>query len=392
MKELTIVIVNYNARHFLELALRAVSKAIVGLDAEVFVVDNNSKDASVQMIKDTFPEVVLICNQENLGFSKANNLGIAQSSGEFVLLLNPDTIVAEDTFVKCLAFMHEQPKSGGLGVKMIDGTGKFLPESKRGLPTPWVSFCKMSGLANLFPKSSIFGRYHVRYLDKDKTHEVPVLSGAFMLLRKSVLDDIGGLDEDYFMYGEDIDLSYQITKAGFKNYYFADAPIIHFKGECTKDELESVRVFYHAMVIFSKKHFKQYQLLLYVIRFAIFGRVNFELVYRALRDKFRFLFCSIVVKEKNLNLVMVGSEFSLQKAEELYKKNNYQVLTKRLIKVGEEAQDKEVLVFSALSHDYKAIIEAVLNLKINYPWKILSENGAYLIGKASKDIQEEVLH
>ncbi|MGB1216269.1 MAG: glycosyltransferase family 2 protein, partial [Saprospiraceae bacterium] len=254
--KLSIVIVNYNVRYFLEQALLSVRKAVQGMEAEVFVVDNNSVDDSVEMVRTRFPEVILMANKDNPGFSIANNQAIHQSKGEYVLLLNPDTIVNEDTFRKCVDFMDEHPKAGGLGCRMIDGSGKFLPESKRGFPSPFVAFCKTFGLSSLFPKSKIFGKYHLGYLDEHEVHEIEVLAGAFMLMRKSVLDEVGLLDETFFMYGEDIDLSYRIIKGGYKNYYFPDATIIHYKGESTKKgSLNYVRVFYNAMIIFAKKHF-----------------------------------------------------------------------------------------------------------------------------------------
>jgi GT2 family glycosyltransferase len=255
--KLSVIIVNYNVRYFLEQALLSVRKAAQGLDCEVWVVDNNSVDDSVAMVAEKFPEVQLIVNKDNPGFAIANNQAIRASEGKYVLLLNPDTIVKEDTFVRCLAFMDEHPKAGALGVRMIDGTGKFLPESKRGFPTPWVAFAKTFGLSRLFPRSPFFNGYHLGYLAEDQTHPVDVLSGAFMLLRRSVLEEVGLLDEAFFMYGEDIDLSYRIIQAGYQNYYFADTSIIHYKGESTKKgSLNYVRAFYKAMIIFAHKHFQ----------------------------------------------------------------------------------------------------------------------------------------
>jgi GT2 family glycosyltransferase len=254
--ELSVIIVNYNVQHFLEQCLHSVLKASKNVSTEIFVVDNNSVDGSVQLIPEKFPEINFIANNENVGFSKANNQAIKKAKGKYILLLNPDTVVEEDTFEKAIAFMESHPEAGGLGVKMIDGKGNFLPESKRGLPTPWVAFYKMFGLSGLFPKSKKFGKYHLSCLDENKIHEVDVLAGAFMLLRKSVLDEIGLLDETFFMYGEDIDLSYRITLAGFKNYYFPETTIIHYKGESTKKgSLNYVKVFYNAMNIFARKHF-----------------------------------------------------------------------------------------------------------------------------------------
>ena len=254
--DISIVIVNYNVKHFLEQCLHSVEKALQKVQGEVFVVDNNSVDGSAQLITEKFPHVIFIQNTENIGFSRANNQAIRQAKGKYILLLNPDTVVEEDTFEKVLSFMEAHPDAGGLGVKMIDGKGLFLPESKRGLPTPWVAFYKMFGLSKLFPKSRKFGKYHLSYLNPDEVHEIDVLAGAFMLLRKSVLDKVGLLDETFFMYGEDIDLSYRIQKGGYKNYYFPETTIIHYKGESTKKgSLNYVKVFYKAMIIFAHKHF-----------------------------------------------------------------------------------------------------------------------------------------
>ena len=254
--ELSVIIVNYNVKHFLEQCLHSVIKASGNIETEIFVVDNNSVDGSSLLVREKFPGVRYIENQANLGFSKANNQAIRKASGKYILLLNPDTVVEEHTFDKVIGFMKEHPEAGGVGVKMIDGKGNFLPESKRGLPTPWVAFCKMFGLSALFPRSRKFGRYHLSYLDENKTHEVDVLAGAFMMLRKETLDKVGLLDEEFFMYGEDIDLSYRITRGGYKNFYFPETTIIHYKGESTKKgTLNYVKVFYTAMIIFARKHF-----------------------------------------------------------------------------------------------------------------------------------------
>ena len=258
MVKLSVIIVNYNVCYFLEQALLSVRRAAekLGQPVEVFVVDNNSADGSVAMVRARFPEVVLIANYDNPGFSKANNQALRRATGQYQLLLNPDTVVEEDTFRACCNFMDAHPDCGGLGVKMLDGQGHFLPESKRALPTPAVAFYKMFGLAKLMPKSRTFGRYHLGFLDMEETHRVEVLSGAFMLLRKAALDQIGLLDEDYFMYGEDIDLSYRLTQGGWQNYYFPGTRIIHYKGESTKrTSVNYVFVFYRAMVIFAQKHF-----------------------------------------------------------------------------------------------------------------------------------------
>ena len=284
--KISVIIVNYNVEFFLEQCLNSVKKALEKVSGEVFVVDNNSIDGSVEMVQLKFPEIHLIANKDNRGFSKANNQAIEISSGEYVLLLNPDTVVEEDTFLKVISFMDSHPNAGGLGVRMIDGRGKFLPESKRGLPTPSVAFYKIFGLSKLFPKSKRFGQYHAGHLSEFETHEIDILSGAFMLMRKTALDKVGLLDESFFMYGEDIDLSYRIQKGGFKNYYFADTRIIHYKGESTKkSSVNYVFVFYRAMVIFAQKHFSQKnaKLFSFLINCAIYFRAFLALSLRFIK-------------------------------------------------------------------------------------------------------------
>jgi len=287
--QLSVIIVNYNVKHFLEQCLFSVFKALKNIPGEVFVVDNNSVDGSVALIREKFPQVRLIVNQQNTGFSVANNQAIRQATGKYILLLNPDTVVQEDTFEKSLAFMNSHPDAGALGIKMLDGKGNFLPESKRGLPTPAVAFYKIFGLAKLFPGSKKFGKYHLTYLSKDQNHAVDVLSGAYMLLRKETLDKIGLLDETFFMYGEDIDLSYRVTQGGYRNYYFAGSSIIHYKGESTKkSSVNYVIVFYKAMVIFAQKHFSQghARLFHFFIHLAIYLRAGAAIAARFLTQLF----------------------------------------------------------------------------------------------------------
>jgi O-antigen biosynthesis protein len=284
---ISIIIVNYNVKAFLEQCLYAVLNSSKGLNSEVIVVDNNSVDDSVEMLKTNFPNVQLICNVENKGFAYACNQGLKISKGKYALLLNPDTIIREDSLLLCNNFMEKHPDAGALGVKMIDGKGKFLPESKRSVPTASSAFYKIFGLSAIFPKSKIFGKYQLKYLDENKVHEVEALSGAFMFLRKEVIDKIGLLDEDYFMYGEDIDLSYRILKAGYKNYYFPLTTIIHFKGESTrKASIRYVKLFYNAMLIFSKKHYKSgySKIFRLIISLAIYLRAAISLINRLIKS------------------------------------------------------------------------------------------------------------
>ena len=281
--DLSVVIVSYNVRAFLEQCLVSVERASSGLDLEVWVVDNNSVDGSVEMVRSRFPEVHLVANRDNVGFSVANNQAIRQSKGEHVLLLNPDTVVREDTFVKGLAHMKAHPEVGGIGVPMYDGTGQFLPESKRGVPTPWAAFCRMAGLHHLAPRSPKWNAYYAGHVAEDETAEIDILSGAFMWMRKKALDDVGLLDEQFFMYGEDIDLSWRLVQGGWRNHYLASTSIIHYKGESTKKgSLNYVLVFYRAMLLFAAKHFegRQAKLFSWMIRLAIYGRAGLAIVRR----------------------------------------------------------------------------------------------------------------
>ncbi len=260
--KLSVIIVNYNVRAFLEQCLYSLRAALQGIEAEVWVVDNASKDDSVSCLQPVFTEVNWIVNTENLGFSKANNQALDRASGEFILFLNPDTLVPEDCLRKCISFMQSQTDAGALGIKMLDGGGHYLPESKRGYPALLTSFFKITGFHHIFPNSGFFARYYLGHLSAHKNNPVEVLAGAFMLVRKKVLDITGGFDERFFMYGEDIDLSYRINhtpmpdeKGYWKTWYFADSSIIHFKGESTqKGSLNYVLLFYKAMIQFVQKH------------------------------------------------------------------------------------------------------------------------------------------
>ncbi len=281
--KLAVIIVNYNVKYFLKQCLESVCNSTCLNEIEVYLVDNDSKDGSVEMVATTFPEVKIIANKNNVGFSTANNQAIKQTNAKYVVLLNPDTLVQSDSFEKVIRFMDEHPDAGGLGVKMIDGNGKFLPESKRGLPTPEVAFYKIFGFSKLFPKSKKYGQYHLGFLDQNKTHKIEVLSGAFMVMRKETLNKVGLLDEDFFMYGEDIDLSYRITLGGYENYYYPGTTIIHYKGESTKkSSVNYVYVFYKAMAIFAKKHFESNKASLFskLIKIAIFFSASLALTKR----------------------------------------------------------------------------------------------------------------
>ena len=284
MKDLSIVIVNYRVKYFLEQTLRSVEEAIGGLDAEVFVIDNNSGDDSIAHSRQLFPWVKYIENKKNVGFARANNQGIVAAQGEFTLILNPDTVVTRSSIHDTIAWMREHSECGAVGVRMVDGNGVFLPESKRAFPTPWASFCKILGLSKLFPNSPIFAKYHLRYLSDREPHQVDILSGAFMLCRTQLLQQVGGFDEDFFMYGEDIDLSYRLYKAGKQNW-FLPVEIIHYKGESTKkDSMRYVRVFYEAMLIFYRKHYPRYSWIGYpIVQLGVGVRASMAMLRRVLQ-------------------------------------------------------------------------------------------------------------
>jgi len=235
-------------RYFLELCLRSVEAAITDIEAEIIVVDNKSPDDSCAMVKKLFPNVKLIENKENYGFSKGNNIGVASAKGKYLCILNPDTVVAEDTFTKVIAFADQQTNLGIVGCQLIDGRGKFLPESKRHIPTPKVAFRKLIGNSK---------KYYDNNLAPNDIGKTEILVGAFMLIKRDVYNEVSGFDEDYFMYGEDIDLSYKVLAAGYSNYYFGETSVIHYKGESTLKDKVYVKRFYGAMEIFYKKHFKK---------------------------------------------------------------------------------------------------------------------------------------
>lgn len=305
---LSVIIVNYNVKYFLEQCLYSVEKALLNIDAQIIVIDNNSSDGSKAFLTDKFPLVYFIWSKENLGFSKANNIGLAKATGKYILFLNPDTLVAEDCFEKCIGFFETHQNVGALGIRMIDGGGKFLKESKRGFPSLFPSLFKLFALTSLLPTSKIFARYYLGNLSENENHTVDVLSGAFMLIEKKVLDKIGGFDEDFFMYGEDIDLSYRVQNAGYKNYYFSQTTIIHFKGESTKKgNLKYVQLFYGAMNLFLQKHNTSAKSILY--SFFIKIAIGVKIAGNSLKKGW-----SLIDKNKRerigtpLNTIIVSSE------------------------------------------------------------------------------------
>ena len=255
--QLSVIILNYNVRYFLEQCILSVQKALENIDGEIIVIDNNSSDDSCEMMTQLFPNVRLIENKENLGFPKGNNIGVAQAKGEYICILNPDTVVAQDTFSKILNPKNWQLNTGIIGCKLIDGTGNFLPESKRGVPIPWVSFTKIFGLYKFFPNSKLFNQYYAQYLTENQSGKVDILVGAFMVMQRELYIEIGGFDEKCFMYSDDIDLSYMVLQKGKYNYYFHETAVIHYKGESTVRDEKYMKRFQEAMQFFYKKHFKK---------------------------------------------------------------------------------------------------------------------------------------
>lgn len=319
--KLTVIIVNYNVKFFVEQCLDSLERALDGIDSEVFVVDNHSSDGSIEYLKPRFPKVIFIESNHNLGFARANNMAIRQAEGQYVLLLNPDTFAGEQTIKQAIEFMDQHPKAGGAGVKMFNTDGTKALESRRGLPTPLTSFYKMCGLCSKFPESRRFGKYYMGYLSWDKPERIDIISGAFCLMRKEALDKAGHLDEDFFMYGEDIDLSYRLLKAGYDNWYLP-LPILHYKGESThKSSFRYVHVFYQAMLIFFKKHYGHMHLWVTLpIKAAIYVRSAMALV-SMLTDKAKKSLGFVDTKRKFRKYVFIGTDQMLGQCRQIaYKK------------------------------------------------------------------------
>ena len=284
--DISVIIVNYNVKEFLEQAIRSVYRSAGALEIELFVVDNNSVDGSVEMVHARFPEVHLIANEENTGFSTANNQAIQLAKGRHLFILNPDTIVQEDTLTTLVEFLDAHPKAGAVGCKILNPDGTFAPESRRSFPTPAVAFYRMTGLSRLFPKSRTFGRYNLSYLSPDEAAEVDALSGSCMVVRAKAVEQAGMFDEDFFMYGEDLDWCYRIQQAGWTIHYTPDTQIIHYKGESTKKgELRYVLLFYGAMLRFAEKHFKKRHSFLFrlFLRLGIIARGSLQAITNWLR-------------------------------------------------------------------------------------------------------------
>jgi len=363
-----------------------------GISGEIIVVDNISPDESCEMIRKEFPEVKLIANKENVGFSKANNQGVAVAKGDYVLILNPDTVVGEDTFAKILYQANQLENLGILGVKLIDGTGQFLPESKRGLPTPRVAFNKIFGFSN-----SKKGKYYATHLEENESGNIDVLVGAFMLMERSKYNEVGGFDEDYFMYGEDIDLSYKLLKKGYKNYYYPKTQIIHYKGESTAKNAKYLGDFYGAMHIFYKKHFKVNIFYDFVMKTGI----RFWHILRLLTSKKETK--SYVFPK---NILYIGSDnviyTALQKHYKIEAIHLFAVCHTRTIsrfddleKIKHVLEEKNIeeIVFDNESNTFSKIIFYMNSLKdTGITFKIRPKNKNFMIGSNTSDGRGSVVN
>ena len=362
--KLSVIILNYNVRYFLELCLKSVQDGIKDIDAEIIVVDNNSSDDSCQMVKDTFPDVRLIENGRNVGFSKGNNQGVALASGEYVLILNPDTVVAEDSIIKLLDFAESKKNIGVVGCKLIDGSGKFLPESKRNIPTLRVSIKKILGSSK---------KYYANHLDENNIGKVDILVGACMLLKKGLYEDVEGFDEDYFMYGEDIDLSYKFLKLGYENYFFGDTTILHFKGESTLKDRTYANHFYGAMKVFYKKHFARNVLFDTLVSLVLF---------------FATIFKQDVENEtkKVKNYVLLSDKSCVELLSKLNKPIAYNIPIT-------EVQDFTEIIFDANYLSHKGIINQMSSNSENrfLTFKILPKNSNFILGSNSNKTKGEVI-
>jgi len=368
---LSIIIVNYNVQHYLQLCLDSVFAAIKNIDAEVIVVDNASADGSLKMVKTLFPEVHLIANSQNVGFSKANNIGVNAATGEYVCILNPDTVVGETVFEEVYAFAKAQPQHGISSVRFVDGTGHFLPESKRNLPTPKVSLQKLLGNGS---------GYYANHLQKDENGEVTVLAGAFMLIKRSIYEEVGGFDERYFMYGEDIDLSYTIQQAGYVNYYLGKTEIIHFKGESTVKDATYRKRFYGAMQLFYKKH------LCKNILESLF--VNIGLYVAKIRSSIKNKNITIrTTNFKNKPCVLISQS---AKVEDLVAKS---VSSNVIMQSKMELLDNEAIyIFDANHYTYKNIIkEIITHNSAGVVFKIIPKNGTFAVGSNSSEGRGKII-
>ena len=383
--QLSVIILNYNVRYFLELCVLSVQNAIQNMDAEIIVIDNNSSDDSCAMMKQRFPDVKLIENNENSGFPKGNNIGVTQAKGEYLCILNPDTVVAEDTFEKVLAFAEKQKNLGIIGCKLIDGAGNFLPESKRGIPTPWVAFTKIAGLYKIFPNSTTFNKYYAQHLSENETGKIDILVGAFMVMKRDLYNEIGGFDENCFMYSDDIDLSYMVLQKGKSNYYFHETTVIHYKGESTIKDETYMKRFQEAMHFFYKKHFRVSVLFDFFMNIGVFFFALFK-KSQAVRTKRKIVDYFLFSADENLkNKVenLLGNKVNTMNSKA---KNT-------LISSNVNANNNIEVIFDQSEISFKSIIQNFEEFKNSkFTYKIIPKNANFMIGSNDSNDRGEVLN
>jgi GT2 family glycosyltransferase len=382
--QLSVIILNYNVRYFLEQCVASVQEALSNIDGEIIVVDNNSLDDSCEMMKTHFPNVKLIENTTNLGFPKGNNIGVAHAKGDYICILNPDTVVAEDTFEKVLAFAEKQKNIGIVGCKLIDGTGNFLPECKRGVPTPFVALTKIFGLYKLFPKTALFNRYYAQHLSENETGKVGILVGAFMIMKRNLYQEIGGFDENCFMYSDDIDLSYMALKKGKTNYYFHETTVIHYKGESTVKDGLYMKHFREAMQFFYRKHFRS------SIIFDVFMKIG------------AFFFALIKKNQSKLKPLKAEKYVLFSKNEKLknklenlfHKKVHWQSQIEGNILFSHSILNKTQteIIFDNTDLSFKEIISFLeANKNQGFTFKIIPKNTFFMIGSNNSNDKGTVI-
>ncbi|TQD35461.1 glycosyltransferase family 2 protein [Haloflavibacter putidus] len=366
--ELSVIILNYKVPYYLLQCVDSVTKALTSIASEIIVVDNNSEDESCQLIKDNFPHVKVLQNKENLGFARGNNIGIKEARGKFICLLNPDTIVSKNTFSNLLSFADKKNDFGAIGPRLIDGTGNFLPESKRSIPTPSIAFQKLIGV----------GKNYYAPMHFAKNGTVPILVGAFMLMRKDRYWEVNGLDEDYFMYGEDIDLSYKFIKAGYQNYYVGSEIVLHFKGESTAKNTVYKKRFFDAMQIFYQKHFAQHSFRKAMVKAGLALAKNFYFLTEKKKNKTTFK-----------QVLLVGGNFDLLNQLSKKYKEPIHLINKKL--VTKKKFSNSLFIFISENVSYKEIfyIMGVQKNKNNF-FRIKPGKFNFIIGSDSNTAKGEV--
>lgn len=383
--QLSVIILNYNVRYFLEQCVLSVQNAIQNLDAEIIVVDNNSSDNSCLMMKERFPNITLVENKENAGFPKGNNIGVTIAKGEYICILNPDTVVAEDTFEKVLSFAKSTKDLGIVGCKLIDGTGNFLPESKRGIPTPFVAFTKIFSLYKIFPGIKSFGKYYASHINENQTGKVEILVGAFMVMKRETYQEVGGFDEACFMYSDDIDLSYMVQKTGKQNYYFHETTVIHYKGESTIKDETYMKRFQEAMNFFYKKHFKV------SVFFSLFMRIG--IIFFSLVKMFQG---KSMPKLKPKSYILVSNDVVLkEKLLEVLKKNIQITELENQKALFSQTFSNERAVELILDNNYLTFKDNIKILETNkdnnITFKIRPRNSSFIIGSNSSNDRGQVI-